>query len=63
MENTSNREIEKLQSFAEKIFSPKNSKKVEIMKEPSLLTIRIYNKKKGLEGWFSLIEGRQGFLR
>lgn len=55
MENILNVEIEKLQTIAEKLFSPKNSKKVEVLKEPSLLTVRIY-KKNGLEGWFSLIE-------
>lgn len=55
MENILNSETEILQKIAEKFFSPKSTKKVEVLKEKSLLTIRIY-KKNGLEGWFSIIE-------
>lgn len=55
MENTFNIELDILQSIAEKIFSPKKSKKVEVLKQQSMLTVRIY-KKTGLEGWFSLVE-------
>ncbi|PWN62399.1 hypothetical protein C1631_022810 [Chryseobacterium phosphatilyticum] len=48
-------ELYKIKTLAEKIFSPKNSKKIEVIEDSSLLTIRIYNKK-GLVGWFSLVE-------
>lgn len=51
-------EIKDIQMLAEKIFSPKNSKKIEVIRDPSLLTIRVYKRKalEGLAGWFSIVE-------
>lgn len=47
--------LEKIEQIAKKIFSPHNSKKIEVKLDTDLLTVRIF-KKSILNGWFSLIE-------
>lgn len=44
-----------IEYFAYKCFSPRKTKRVEIVLEKDLLTVRVY-KKNGLDGWFSIIE-------
>lgn len=42
-------------ALAEKIFSPNNTRKVELNLEADLLTVRVF-KKKDINGWFSIVE-------